>query len=65
MAVSPYPQLELRRNSEQLLLKGHPWVYSGAVAGCDPAAEPGAIVDAVEMTLDGSLRRESSLRSSS
>ena len=47
MSVSPYPQLELRRNSEQLLLKGHPWVYSGAVAGCDPAAEPGDIVDVV------------------
>ncbi len=46
MSVS-YPQLELRRNSEQLLLKGHPWVYSGAVAGCDPSVSPGDIVDVV------------------
>lgn len=46
MSVS-HPQLELRRNSEQLLLKGHPWVYSGAVAACDPSVSPGDIVDVV------------------
>jgi len=46
MSVS-YPQLELRRTSEQLLLKGHPWVYSGAVAACDPSVSPGDIVDVV------------------
>ena len=39
-----YPQLKLRRNSERLLTRGHPWVYSGAVAAA-PAAAPGAIVD--------------------
>ena len=46
MPVS-YPQLELRRNSERLLLQGHPWVYSGAVDGCDPSVSPGDIVDVV------------------
>ena len=46
MPVS-YPQIELRRNSERLLLKGHPWVYSGAVAGCDRSISPGDIVDVV------------------
>jgi len=46
MSVS-YPKLELRNNSERLLIQGHPWVYSGAVAGCDPSVSPGDIVDVV------------------
>ena len=27
-----YPEISLRKGSEQLLRRGHPWVYSGAVA---------------------------------
>jgi 23S rRNA (cytosine1962-C5)-methyltransferase len=43
--VSDYPQIRLRPNTERLLIKGHPWVFSGAVAHRDPAAGRGAIVD--------------------
>ena len=39
-----YPELKLRRNSERLLIRGHPWVYSGAVASA-PSVAPGEIVD--------------------
>ena len=39
-----YPEVTLRRNSERLLIRGHPWVYSGAVAAAPPVA-PGEIVD--------------------
>lgn len=41
------PELILRANSERLLLKGHPWVYSGAVARVDGDVEPGQIVDVI------------------
>lgn len=41
------PELVLRPNSERLLLKGHPWVYSGAVARVHGDVEPGQIVDVV------------------
>jgi len=40
-----YPELTLRPNSQRLLLQGHPWVYSGAVARHHPDAAPGDIVD--------------------
>jgi len=40
-----YPELVLRPNSQRLLLQGHPWVYSGAVARHHPDAAPGGIVD--------------------
>jgi len=43
--VSGYPQIRLRPNAERLLIKGHPWVFSGAVAHRDPDAGRGAIVD--------------------
>jgi 23S rRNA (cytosine1962-C5)-methyltransferase len=43
--VSGYPQIRLRPNTERLLIKGHPWVFSGAVARRDPDAGRGAIVD--------------------
>ena len=39
-----YPEVRLRRNSERLLIRGHPWVYSGAVASAPPVS-PGEIVD--------------------
>jgi len=41
------PELILRPNSERLLLKGHPWVYSGAVSQIDAGVEPGQVVDVV------------------
>ena len=43
--MSGYPQIRLRPNAERLLIKGHPWVFSGAVAHRDPDAGRGAIVD--------------------
>ena len=43
-----YPEISLRKGSEQLLRRGHPWVYSGAVAGHSPDAAPGEIVDVID-----------------
>lgn len=43
--MSGYPQIRLRPNAERLLIKGHPWVFSGAVGHRDPDAGRGAIVD--------------------
>jgi len=43
-----YPEISLRKGSEQLLRRGHPWVYSGAVAGNSPDAAPGEIVDVID-----------------
>jgi 23S rRNA (cytosine1962-C5)-methyltransferase len=43
--VTAYPHLTLHKNAERLLIKGHPWVFSGAVAGRDPDAGRGSIVD--------------------
>ncbi len=43
--MSGYPQIRLRPNAERLLIKGHPWVFSGAVGHRDPNAGRGAIVD--------------------
>ena len=40
-----YPEISLRKNSEQQLRRGHPWVYSGAVARRSPDVAPGEIVD--------------------
>ncbi|MBT7859949.1 MAG: class I SAM-dependent rRNA methyltransferase [Gemmatimonadetes bacterium] len=44
MATS-YPQIRLRRGAERLLIKGHPWVFSGAVTRRSDDCEPGCIVD--------------------
>ncbi|HIG17014.1 MAG TPA: class I SAM-dependent rRNA methyltransferase [Candidatus Handelsmanbacteria bacterium] len=43
--MSGYPQIRLRPNAERLLIKGHPWVFSGAVAERHPDAHRGSIVD--------------------
>lgn len=43
--MSGYPRIRLRANAERLLIKGHPWVFSGAVAERDPAAGRGSIAD--------------------
>jgi 23S rRNA (cytosine1962-C5)-methyltransferase len=43
--VSGYPQIKLRPNAERLIIKGHPWVFSGAVADRNPDAGRGSIVD--------------------
>ena len=42
-----YPEVILRRNSERLLIQGHPWVYSGAVAKAADV-EAGEIVDILD-----------------
>ena len=41
------PEIRLRPNAERLLIKGHPWVFSGAVASRHPDARRGSIVDVV------------------
>ncbi|MEE2659368.1 MAG: class I SAM-dependent rRNA methyltransferase [Candidatus Latescibacterota bacterium] len=45
-----YPEIRLRPNTERLLIKGHPWVYSGAVALSHPGASAGAVVDVISST---------------
>ena len=40
-----YPEIVLRPNSQRLLIQGHPWVYSGALARHHADASPGGIVD--------------------
>lgn len=40
-----YPEVRLRRGAERLLIKGHPWVFSGAVTRRGDGCEPGCIVD--------------------
>jgi len=40
-----HPQVRLRRGAERLLIKGHPWVFSGAVTRRTDDCEPGCIVD--------------------
>ena len=43
-----YPEVVLRKNTERLLRRGHPWVYSGAVAQCAADLPPGSIVDVLD-----------------
>lgn len=42
-----YPKLFLKPGRERSLLKGHPWLFSGAVANCEGLPEPGDLVQAV------------------
>jgi 23S rRNA (cytosine1962-C5)-methyltransferase len=51
-----YPEISLRKNSEQMLRRGHPWVYSGAVEHCSPDVAPGEMVD-VKDSRDGFVGR--------
>ena len=39
-----YPQITLKPGRERSLLKGHPWVFSGAVAQVEGLPEPGDVV---------------------
>ncbi len=45
--MNGYPELRLRPNAERLLIKGHPWVFSGAVASRHADTRRGSIVDVV------------------
>lgn len=45
--ATTYPQIHLRRGAERLLIKGHPWVFSGAVTRRSDDCTPGCIVDVV------------------
>ena len=45
--MNGYPEIRLRPNAERLLIKGHPWVFSGAVAARHPDARRGSIADVV------------------
>jgi 23S rRNA (cytosine1962-C5)-methyltransferase len=44
---SNYPRLFLKPGREASLLRGHPWIFSGAVASVEGRPEPGDIVIAV------------------
>ncbi|NQT24954.1 class I SAM-dependent rRNA methyltransferase [candidate division KSB1 bacterium] len=39
-----YPILTLKRNREYAILKGHPWIFSGAIANLDVDIQPGTVV---------------------
>ena len=39
-----YPRIILKAGREASLLRGHPWIFSGAVAGVEGELEPGDIV---------------------
>lgn len=47
-----YPQIILKPGREASLLRGHPWIFSGAIASVDGQPEPGDI--AVAVTHQGS-----------
>jgi 23S rRNA (cytosine1962-C5)-methyltransferase len=49
--VNVYPQIRLKPERQASLLRGHPWLFSGAIAWADPSLSPGAIAAAV--TSDG------------
>ena len=42
-----YPRIFLKPGREASLLRGHPWIFSGAVASVEGAPEPGDVVVAV------------------
>ncbi|MGV8058511.1 MAG: class I SAM-dependent rRNA methyltransferase [Smithellaceae bacterium] len=44
MAISGYPGITLKKGREAALLRGHPWVFSGAVAAVKGAPDAGDIV---------------------
>ncbi|MDD5167808.1 MAG: class I SAM-dependent rRNA methyltransferase, partial [Syntrophales bacterium] len=43
----PYPQIILKAGRERSLLRGHPWIFSGALASVQGNPEPGQIVCAL------------------
>ena len=43
----PYPTIRLKPGREASLLRGHPWLFSGAIARIDPSLSPGAVATAV------------------
>jgi len=47
MAGDEYPVLQLRPGREFAILRGHPWVFSGAFRELPPAIPPGSVVDVV------------------
>jgi 23S rRNA (cytosine1962-C5)-methyltransferase len=48
--MGPVAQLKLKPERERSLLRRHPWVFSGAVAGLRGAPEPGEMVEIVSAT---------------
>jgi 23S rRNA (cytosine1962-C5)-methyltransferase len=45
--MSPYPSIRLKPGREASLLRGHPWLFSGAIARIDPSLSPGSVALAV------------------
>jgi len=43
----PYPAIRLKPGREASLLRGHPWLFSGAIAHVDPSLSPGAVAAAL------------------
>jgi 23S rRNA (cytosine1962-C5)-methyltransferase len=50
--MNPYPAIRLKPGREASLLRGHPWLFSGAIAAIDPSLSPGAV--AAALASDGS-----------
>jgi 23S rRNA (cytosine1962-C5)-methyltransferase len=44
MAAIKYPEITLKKRREEALLRGHPWVFSGAIAAIKGNPGPGDIV---------------------
>jgi 23S rRNA (cytosine1962-C5)-methyltransferase len=44
--AAEYPAIRLKPGREASLLRGHPWLFSGAVAAIDPSLSPGAVAAA-------------------
>ncbi len=43
----PYPQIHLKPERDLSLRKGHPWLFSGAIAHADPSLVSGDVAEAV------------------
>jgi len=41
--MSVYPRVILKKGKERPILKGHPWIFSGAVARVEGDLSPGEI----------------------
>jgi 23S rRNA (cytosine1962-C5)-methyltransferase len=43
--MSEYPRIILKQGRERAVLKGHPWIFSGAVAGVEGEVKPGDVAE--------------------
>lgn len=45
----PLPKISIKKGREWQLLRGHPWLFSGAISQAPGKAEPGSLVDLVDL----------------